>query len=109
MNEKMQMKLLAHAGKARINAFEAWISAQDGFFEEAQDLLIEAKEEMLLAHGYQADLIKLEALGEPIDKTVFLIHAQDHMMTAMLSVDMVEMLIKTEKKLFILEEKGENE
>jgi len=81
-------QIILNAGNARSSAMEAIAFAKEGNFDEANQKLEDAKKEISDAHHFQTDLIHAEARGESIDMNVILVHAQDHLMTAMVVKDM---------------------
>ena len=67
----------------------------------AREEIIAGGKEIGEAHQMQTDLISAECDGQEVEKSVLLIHAQDHFMTALavrdianLMVDMYESLTK---------------
>ena len=57
-------------------------------FEEAKELLAEARAEVNKAHRFQTNLIQAEANGSKNEISVLLIHSQDHLMNGMTVLDM---------------------
>lgn len=92
--EQVALHLIIHSGNARSLAFEAFDLAAGGEFTAAQAKMKEAKGELGQAHQYQTGLIQAEAAGRPVTPTLLLVHAQDHLMTAMSEVNLTERLIK---------------
>lgn len=98
-NEETIMLLILHGGNARSKALEAFAKARKGDFEVANNLLLEANEELKIAHESQTALIQLEARGETSgDSSLLMIHAQDHIMNAMTIRDIVKEMIKYMKE-----------
>ncbi|WP_106496106.1 PTS lactose/cellobiose transporter subunit IIA [Lentibacillus sp. Marseille-P4043] len=96
--EEMQMlafTIILHAGNARSNAMEAISLAKAYNFIEARSKIEEADKEFAEAHHEQTKLLQDEASGEKNDVSVILVHAQDHLMTAMtvkdLAIEMIDM------------------
>lgn len=85
--------IIAHAGDARSYAFGALEAAKKGNFEEAEELLKKSSEAAIEAHHMQSDLLFNEANGNKTPVDVLLVHAQDHLMTSMLAVELVKELI----------------
>jgi PTS system cellobiose-specific IIA component len=52
-----------------------------------------------MAHKTQTKLIQAELNGVPSEKTLLMIHAQDHLMTAMSEQKLIEHMIRIVKKL----------
>lgn len=97
--EKIIFEIIVHAGNARSNAFEALESAKNGDFENAYNLLKQAKEELNMAHDIQNKLITEEANGKEIPVKLILIHAEDHLMNAILARDLIEEIITFYKSM----------
>ncbi|MHC1684433.1 MAG: PTS lactose/cellobiose transporter subunit IIA [Clostridiaceae bacterium] len=102
MDEKIaqnSMELISYSGCAKGLASEAFNAILSGDIETSKAKLKEAGEELGKAHEIQTSLMVSELNGENIEKSVLLIHAQDHFMTASTFRDMVAMLIQMYEKL----------
>ena len=62
-------------------------------FEEAEALLKQSNEAAVEAHHMQTELLIGEANGNKTPVDVLLVHAQDHLMTSMLAVELIKELI----------------
>ncbi|MGL5656448.1 MAG: PTS lactose/cellobiose transporter subunit IIA [Fusobacteriaceae bacterium] len=93
------MELVGNAGESRSLAFEALNAAKKGGYEEAEKKLQESKEKMLRAHHIQTELICKEADGEKVELGLIMVHAQDHLMTAILARDLITEMIEVYKKI----------
>lgn len=95
------MQLITHAGDARSLAMQAIRTARKGNFEEADKLIVECTEKMVEAHKFQTELIFSETSGNPVPLSLFMVHAQDHVMNAMtvkdMAVEMIEMMKESKK------------
>ncbi|BAE03499.1 MAG: PTS lactose/cellobiose transporter subunit IIA [Staphylococcus haemolyticus] len=98
-NETEIFEIIAHGGNAKSLAYEALNSAAEGNFEEAKKLLDESEHEMAEAHKTQTRLIQDEINGEKVDTSLLMIHAQDHLMTALSEKSLIEKMIELYKKL----------
>lgn len=87
-------ELILFAGNGRSCAMEAIQEAKKGNFERAEELLKEATTELGKAHGFQTKLIQGEASGEANSVNILLIHAQDHLMTAMTVRDLATEIVE---------------
>lgn len=87
------MKIILHAGDARSKSLLALKSVKQGDFEKAKYLLEEARQSSVAAHKVQTELIQKEVSGETQTMTLLLVHAQDHLMTALSIRDVVLELI----------------
>ncbi|MBP2097727.1 PTS lactose/cellobiose transporter subunit IIA [Enterococcus rivorum] len=87
------MKIILHAGDARSKSLLALKSVKQGDFEKARCLLEEARQSSVAAHKVQTELIQKEVSGETQTMTLLLVHAQDHLMTALSIRDVVLELI----------------
>lgn len=98
-NAEIAMTLIAYSGEARTYAFQALKSARGNDFVQAKDLMKQAELSSTKAHQAQTDLLVKEANGENVTLNVLLIHAQDHLMTSMLALELIqEMIILHESK-----------
>lgn len=107
--EEIQMlsfKIILHAGNARSCAMEAIGLAKKYKFSEAHQKIGEAEEEFIKAHEEQTSLIQTELNGNTNNISIILIHAQDHLMTAMTVKDLAIEMIDMYKKMKHLGEKS---
>ena len=99
--ESMIMNLVCYGGNARGAALEAIRAAKRGDYEKAEELLKECNESILKAHKYQTGFIQREANGESEPVTWLMVHAQDHLMSAMvvrdIATEMIDWIRKTEE------------
>ena len=102
--EMISFGIIASAGQARSLAFEALKAARTNDFETAGKLLAESRDASLEAHHQQTKLLSKEAAGEHTPVDVMLVHAQDHLMTAMLAQELIGELVNLYK---VKEDKGE--
>lgn len=91
--EEIAFKIILHAGDARSHALEALRYARERKFAEAASSMAEAKAELIAAHHIQTGLLQSEAGGKKQDISLLLVHAQDHLMTAILAKDLIEEMI----------------
>jgi len=105
--EELQMlsfTIILHAGNARSYAMEAISLAKEYDFIAAREKIEEANKEFTEAHRYQTKLIQAEASGKKNEVTVILVHAQDHLMTAMTVKDLANEMIDMYEKMKMIEE-----
>ena len=91
--------LISHSGDAKSLLMEAISAAKEGKFDDAQEKIFEASEKLNLAHKAQTSLIQSEAGGEKQEASLLLIHAQDHLMNALLLKDLATEFIDLYKKI----------
>lgn len=103
--ENIIFEIILYAGNARAEAYEALNKAKEGKFEEAEKHIELCKEEIGKAHITQTELIQKEINGEKIEISLLMIHAQDHLMTALSEKGLIELMIDMYKKINILENK----
>lgn len=90
---QLSFQLILYSGNARSFAMEALQEAKKKDFDSARLKIAEAETELLQAHKYQTQLIHAEAGGDSFDLPIILVHAQDHLMTAMTMKDLaIEMI-----------------
>ncbi|PJI10215.1 MULTISPECIES: PTS lactose/cellobiose transporter subunit IIA [Clostridium] len=98
--EQQSMELILDAGNGKALAVEAFRGLlQDKDVEKAKKKLKEAGAEIGKAHNIQTSLLQQDISDKPVEKSILLIHAQDHFMTALTMRDMVELLIEMYEKL----------
>jgi PTS system cellobiose-specific IIA component len=92
--EEQIMLLLVQAGAARSAAISALRLARNGQFAEAQQQLTAASDSVSAAHQQQTALIGLDEGSGKLPVTLILVHAQDHLMNAMLIQDLAGEIIE---------------
>ena len=92
-------EIISHSGNARGLALKHLKEAVEFNFEKAEELIKQGQEELNMAHKTQTKLIQAELNGVPSEKTLLMIHAQDHLMTAMSEQKLREHMIRIVKKL----------
>ncbi|MCM3765968.1 PTS lactose/cellobiose transporter subunit IIA [Neobacillus niacini] len=95
----LSFQLILHSGNARSLAMEAIYAAKDKNFDEANEKLNESEKELNEAHQFQTQLIQAEAGGESFDIPIILVHAQDHLMTAMTLKDLARELVEIRQEM----------
>ena len=81
-------ELIAYAGSSRSHSMEALQFARAGKLDEARAALAEADADLRLAHKTQTNLIQAEAGGNPVSINIILVHAQDHLASATVVLEM---------------------
>lgn len=94
MDEIAIMNLVVNSGNARSLALEAFRDARAGKFKDAEAKLKEADEVLLGAHEVQTELIQNELNGKGIDISLLVVHSQDHLMCAMVVIDLVKEMVE---------------
>ncbi|MFB4357965.1 PTS lactose/cellobiose transporter subunit IIA [Pantoea sp. BS_4] len=92
--EEAIMLLLVQAGAARSAALAALRLARDNDFTAAQLQLNDSKESIRIAHKQQTALISEDGGSGKLPVTLVLVHAQDHLMNAMLIQDLASEIIE---------------
>ena len=82
--------LILNAGNSKSKSLMAIEEARNFNFDEAVSLIKEAREDLKSAHQTQTELIQGEARGEKSELSLILVHAQDHLTTAMIMIDQAE-------------------
>jgi cellobiose PTS system EIIA component len=97
----LSFQLILYSGNARSLAMEAMYAAKEKDFTIAFEKLSEAESEFIKAHQYQTQLIQAEAGGEEMDIPIILVHAQDHLMTALTLKDLAKEIVDLRKEISI--------
>ncbi|WP_424321281.1 PTS lactose/cellobiose transporter subunit IIA [Lacticaseibacillus chiayiensis] len=110
MNEKQlqrAMKLIAIAGDAKSMAIRAMSVAEDNHdIAEAKKILKEAQTTLHKAHNIQTAWMTAEMNGEKVEKTILLIHSQDHFMAADIMMTVADKFIGLAEQLELEHAKG---
>lgn len=97
--ELIPFQLITAAGIARSMAFEALKAAREGNFELADELMKKSNEAGKEAHDQQTKILAREAAGDHTDVNVLMVHAQDHLMTAMLAQELIAEDVRLYKRM----------
>lgn len=103
--EEIIFELIANGGTAKSLAYEAIHASEEDDFDKAESLLEEGHDYLLKAHKAQTKLITDEMNEEPVALSLLMVHAQDHLMTALEVNDLAKILIKQNRRLASLENK----
>ena len=103
---EVSFELILNAGNSKSKSLMAIECAREFNFEEAEKLVKEAADDLKSAHKSQTELILGEARGEKQEINVILIHAQDHLTTAMIMLEQAKEFINVYKILSELKERG---
>ena len=87
------MQLMVSAGDAKDLAHQALTAARNGDLDLAKEKLTAAREKLTVAHNVQTTMLTAEAQGKTVQLTLLIVHAQDHLMTAITYVDLAEELV----------------
>ncbi|QTM00079.1 PTS lactose/cellobiose transporter subunit IIA [Iocasia frigidifontis] len=104
--EKLAMQLIVNSGEAKSKTMEAISYAKKGNIASAKKLLEEAGEFLTKAHEFQSDIIQDEAEGKLKDISILLVHAQDHLMNAVIVIDLAREFIDLYEKISGNREEG---
>lgn len=91
--EQVIFEIISSAGDARDITYKALDKVSEGDIQEAYKLVDEAEKRMDAAHNSQTKLIQKEIQGEKVDGGLLMIHAQDHLMTAIAEHQMVKRML----------------
>ncbi|XTZ39227.1 PTS N,N'-diacetylchitobiose transporter subunit IIA [Salmonella enterica] len=97
--EEVVMGLIINAGQARSLAYAALKQAKQGNFCLAKEIMEQSKLALNEAHQVQTKLIESDEGEGKMKVTLVLVHAQDHLMNAMLARELVAELIELHEKL----------
>lgn len=95
--EEIIFKIILHAGDARSACMNAMKCLKTFDIAGCEALLKEAAHSLKQAHQVQTALIQEEVRGNPQDLSLLMVHAQDHLMSALAIRDTVsEMMFLTQ-------------
>lgn len=99
-DESTVMELLIYAGQARSDAMEAIRASRQKSWDEVEQLMESSETACREAHKIQTALIGQDEGCGKINVNLILVHAQDHLMTAMLCQDLAKEIISLRKEVF---------
>jgi cellobiose-specific phosphotransferase system component IIA len=97
--QALAFNIIGFAGDALSTYYEALEKAKQGNDEQCDKLLVQAGKHMQEAHHYQTDLLCRESNGENFDISLLIIHAQDHLMNAVLAEKLIKELISLHREV----------
>ncbi|WP_275555224.1 PTS lactose/cellobiose transporter subunit IIA [Mixta sp. Marseille-Q2659] len=97
--EQTVMELLINAGEARSHTMSAIQLARKKEWQQADEALAASDEASRAAHKIQTQLIGADEGSGKLPVTLILVHAQDHLMNAMLCRDLAEEIVLLRKEL----------
>lgn len=100
--ETVIMELIIHAGESRSCSMEALSAARANDWALADQHITAAKMAARDAHRIQTQLIGADEGAGKIPVSLILIHAQDHLMNAMLCRELTEELIHLHREISAL-------
>ncbi len=98
--EQIMMELLINAGEARSHAMSAIQFARKREWQQADEALAASVEAAKGAHRIQTQLIGADEGAGKVPVTLIMVHAQDHLMNAMLCRDLAEEIVLLRKEAF---------
>ncbi len=99
VDEETIVTIIASAGAANGMLQQAYMEAVSGNYEAVEQLLKEADEALVKVHESQTELIQAEAGGDRVEMSLLMVHAQDHLMNAMLSKQLISNMIEMQKTI----------
>jgi PTS system cellobiose-specific IIA component len=97
--ESTVMELIINAGESKSCAMEALNAAKAGKWDQVDELLEASLAASKRAHKVQTALIGLDEGEGKVPVNLIMVHAQDHIMTAMLAKEMIEEMIDIHRQL----------
>lgn len=92
-NEETVFQIILHGGNGKSLAMEAIQLAKKGDIQAAKDKIKEAEQSINEAHHVQTTLIQNEVNGNKNEVSLLMVHAQDHLMTAITIKDLAAEMI----------------
>lgn len=96
--EEMIFEIIIYAGEGKSLAYEALEAAGEEDFKKAEKLLKEADKSFFKAHDAQTKLMQDDMENGYDGKLLIMMHAQDQLMTAVETKDLISALIKLYKE-----------
>lgn len=103
-HEQIVFQIILHGGNGRSSSMEAIIAAKAGDLGRAREKLQEAADELNEAHKIQTSLIQSEIKEGPTTVSLLMVHAQDHLMNAIVVKDLATEFVDLYEALGISQE-----
>ncbi|MGJ3353513.1 PTS lactose/cellobiose transporter subunit IIA [Providencia sp. Je.9.19] len=98
--ENEVMELITNAGYARSLVFQAIaVAREDNDFAEAESLMQQAQDALSIAHHTQTRLIEMDEGTGKVPVHIIMVHAQDHLMNAIMLTELGREIIMLHKKV----------
>lgn len=97
--DEMIMSLVVDGGNARSLAMEAIQKAKVGDILGAEAALKECDAALTEAHNAQTEMIQNEIQGDHIQVMLLMVHAQDHLMDALVVKDLAYEIVELYKRI----------
>lgn len=97
--EKVAFQIISAAGDALSTMLSALKKAREGDFLKAEELMKESNVFLSKAHKAQTDMIVEEARGNKAEYSLLMVHAQDHIMNAILAQSLIGEMLHLYKKI----------
>lgn len=93
--ENLSLKIISYSGEASRFAYEALDLIKTNQYQEAKEVLVEGRNLIKHAHQVQRNLmISSDEIQGKQSVCLMMIHAQDHLMNAMLLLDLTEKMVE---------------
>lgn len=106
--EQTIFTIITMAGDAKASFYEALDCAKSGDYEQADAKVKEGDGIMSKAHNAQTNLISNETNGQSVPIGLLMVHAQDHLMNAILVREMLNVFIGMQKEINELKKVRDN-
>lgn len=93
------MKIILHAGDARLNCMNALSKLEMNDFDSAEEEMKNAKKNITEAHKVQTDTIQKDMQNGNNRHSLLFTHAQDTLMTIYSEINIANQLIRINKKI----------
>lgn len=95
----LAFKIISDAGTASAGFLSAISMAENGEIEKAFETMKESEVSLVAAHKVQTELLQKEVNGESTEYSLLMVHAQDHLMNAILLKDLAYSIIRLNRKI----------
>lgn len=97
--EQVVFTVISNAGEANGFLQQAFLAVKDENYQLAEELLKKSDESLNVAHGVQTKLIQNEINGIPVQISLLMVHAQDHLMNVILCKQIINNQIVIQKEI----------
>lgn len=96
--EQINFMMILHSGNARSKVIQSLREYREGNVEEADHLLVQAEDDLKVAHEIHFKMVQQEASGEKVEFALLLMHAEDHLMSTLIMKELVKEMLELFKQ-----------
>ncbi|KAF1304939.1 PTS lactose/cellobiose transporter subunit IIA [Candidatus Enterococcus willemsii] len=102
--ELISFNIISNVGSAKSKVMESMQKSRNGEFEEAQQLIMEANDFLMIGEKEHFQVITQEAKEKNVDITILFMHAEDQLMSTVTLRDIANEVLENYKMMYELKQ-----